>query len=103
MIADFFTFAFTMVVLLAFFLVRLLLAPIDFILAQLIPNYGNALQSVQGFFNIISNVIGWVISFSGIPVAALSLLAAYLIFKYTVPLQIYFLKLAGKWYARLKP
>lgn len=103
MIADFFTFMFTMLVIIAFSIVKIILLPIDLLLGALIPDYGNALNSVTEFFDMITTVIGWVISFSGIPAATLTLLASYLIFKYTVPVQVWFIKLAGKWYSRLKP
>ena len=67
------------------------------------PDLSNALNSVAGFFQVVSNGIGWVISASGIPSTAIAIIVATMVFRLTVPLGVATVKLAIKWYDKLKP
>ena len=84
-------------------LVSVLLTPIDNVITSLLPDLSSALTSVGNFLNICTRSIGWVISLTGIPSTALSLIVLYFTFKLTAPLSFYLIKLALSWYNRIKP
>lgn len=85
-------------------LVNVLLTPINLLISQFLPQeITDGLNSIGGFFQTISNGIGWVVSASGIPSTAIAIIVATMIFKLTVPLLVHATKLAIKWYDKLKP
>lgn len=85
-------------------LVNVLLSPINLLITNLLPQeVVNGLNSIGGFFQTISNGIGWVVSASGIPTSAIAIIVATMVFKLTVPLLVHATKLAIKWYDKLKP
>ena len=83
-------------------LVSLLLSPIDALIEQFLPDLSNALDGLTNFFGYITQYIGWVIDFAGIPSTVITLIVAYYTFKLTVPLVVSTVKLALKWYNTLK-
>lgn len=84
-------------------LVSLILTPIDNLIQTALPDLSNALTAVGNFFNLISNVIGWVVSATGLSNETLSLIVMYFTFKLTAPMLFYMIKLAINWYNKLKP
>ena len=84
-------------------LVSLILAPIDNLIQSALPDLSNALTAVGNFFNLISDVIGWVVSATGLSNETLSLIVMYFTFKLTAPMFFYMIKLALSWYNKLKP
>lgn len=85
-------------------LVGVLLAPINLLIEGVLPQEViNGINSIGGFFQTISNGIGWVISASGIPPTALALIVATLVFKLTAPMLVHAVKLALAWYDKIKP
>jgi len=84
-------------------LVSLILAPIDNLIQSALPDLSNALTAVGNFFNLISDVIGWVVSATGLSNETLSLIVMYFTFKLTAPMLFYMIKLALSWYNKLKP
>lgn len=85
-------------------LVSILMAPINLLINNLLPQEViNGLNSIGGLFQTISDGIGWVVSASGIPPTAIAIIVATMIFKLTVPLLVYAVKLALAWYDKLKP
>lgn len=85
-------------------LVNFLLTPINALITSLLPQtVVDGLNSIGAFFQIVSNGIGWVISASGIPTAAIAIIVATMTFKLTVPLLVHATKLAIAWYDKLKP
>ena len=84
-------------------LVSVLLAPIDLLIDNALPDFSSALSSIGGFFQVVSNGLGWVVSASGIPSTAIAIIVATMLFKLTVPLVVHTTKLALKWYDKLKP
>lgn len=97
------TFIFNVIVGTVFLLLKLILAPIDYIISQAFPALSNGLTAVGGFLTIVAQGLGWAISASGIPYFAIALLASYFIFKLTVPINLWLIKLALSWYRTLKP
>lgn len=85
-------------------LVTVLMAPINLLIQQLLPQeITNGLNSIGGFFQLISNGLGWVVSASGIPASAIAIIVATMVFKLTVPMLVHATKLALAWYDKLKP
>lgn len=84
-------------------LVDILLYPINLLIQNAMPDLSTALNSIAGFFQVVSNGIGWVISASGIPSTAIAIIVATMVFRLTVPLGVATVKLAIKWYDKLKP
>lgn len=84
-------------------LVSLILSPIDNLISSLLPDLDNALTAVANFFNLVGQSIGWAISTLGLSSEALSLIVLYFTFKLTAPIAFYMIKLAIKWYDKLKP
>lgn len=84
-------------------LVNLLLAPIDLLIEQFLPNVSDALNSVSSFFNWVGNLLPWGVSWFGLDSKIIALFVSYITFELTVPLAIHTVKLAIKWYDKLKP
>jgi len=84
-------------------LVKLILLPIDLVIATVLPDLSTALSSFGQLMSYISLHIGWVISFTGLSHDSISLIVMFLEFKLTAPIMFYTIKLALKWYDRLKP
>ena len=84
-------------------LVSTILTPIDNLIDSALPSLSGALDSISAFLNICTQSIGWVISLSGIPPSAISLIVLYYGFKLTAPMLFYMIKLALSWYNKLKP
>lgn len=83
-------------------LVNTLLYPIDALINATMPAISSALSYVSGFFQWLSNLLPWAISWFGLDSSIILLLVGYLTFKYTAPLIIHTIKLALKWYNKLK-
>lgn len=84
-------------------LVNLLLTPIDNLIASAIPELSAAFDMISALFNQLVSVVPWVMSWLGVSTTVITLLVSYLTFKMTVPLAIHTVKLAIKWYDKLKP
>lgn len=83
-------------------LVNLLLVPIDNLIAQFLPGVNEAFTMVGNLVQQLCNIIPWVMSWMGVSTAVVSLLVAYLTFKMSVPIVVHTVKLAIKWYDKLK-
>jgi len=84
-------------------LVNILLYPIDLLIETALPDLSTALNSIGQFFNLISRGLGWAISVTGLSSEALSLIVLFFTFKLTAPILFSTIKLAIKWYDKLKP
>lgn len=84
-------------------LVNGLLTPIDFIIDSAIPSLGDALDMVANFFSWVSNLVPWAMSWFGMSATVVGLFVAYITFELTVPLAVHTIKLAIKWYDKIKP
>lgn len=84
-------------------LVNVLLTPIDAIITSALPSLATALTAIASFLNVITSSIGWVLSVFGLSSECLSLIVVYFTFKLTVPVVISSIKLAIRWYDKLKP
>lgn len=84
-------------------LVNLLLTPIDTLISQFLPGLDNAFTMVGNLVQQLCNIIPWVMSWLGVSSIVISLLVSYLTFKMSVPIVVHTVKLAIKWYDKLKP
>lgn len=84
-------------------LVNIILSPIDLIISSAFPALGDVLASINSFFALASQGLGWVIGLTCLPPLAFQLLLLYYTFILTVPLAISSLKLVIRWYNALKP
>jgi len=85
------------------FLIHLILLPIDTIIATLLPDLFDAFSAIADYLSLIFTNMGWVLSISGIPPAIIALVVAYVVFKLTLPINVWFFKLAIGWWNKLKP
>lgn len=86
-----------------FFLMKIILMPIDMLIKAALPDLNNALVSVSDFFSLIGTGLGWAIGAAGIPYSVIALIGTYYIFKLTLPVNIWFMKLGMKWYKMFRP
>ena len=84
-------------------LVNLLLYPIDALIDSTMPSIADGLSLVSNLFNYIASVIPWSISWFGFSATVIGLFVAYTTFELTAPLIVHTVKLAIKWYNKLKP
>ncbi|MCX4364267.1 MAG: hypothetical protein OSJ70_00650 [Bacilli bacterium] len=84
-------------------LVNVLLSPIDALIAKVFPSIDYGLTAIGSFFDWVLGFIPWAISYFNFPQAFLTMFVGYMTFKYTVPLGVHTVKLAIKWYDKIKP
>lgn len=84
-------------------LVSLLLKPIDLLIDQFLPDLSNALDMFNSFISYVSSYMTWAVSWTGLNSTVRGLIVAYFTFILTVPLLVSTIKLALKWYDKLKP
>lgn len=83
-------------------LVSILLYPIDALIDSALPSLSNMISAVGTFLGICTSSIGWVLSCLGINGTIIGIIVVYYTFKLTAPLVVYAIKLAIKWYDKLK-
>lgn len=84
-------------------LVSLLLSPIDSLIDTALPSLSSAINAIGNFLSLIGQGLGWAISVTGLSSECLSLIVLFFTFKLTVPFVVYTVKLAIKWYDKIKP
>lgn len=87
---------------LVIYLVNLILYPFDTLISNFIPGYADSTSLITNMLNNALNYINYLLDSFGFESVTILLLVNYLIFKITVPLQIWVVKLAIKWYDKLK-
>lgn len=83
-------------------LVYIILAPIDAMILEYLPDLSNAFTAVADMLNLIGQGIGWAISVTGLSSATITLIVAYYSFKLTAPMFMYMIKLVLAWYDKIK-
>lgn len=84
-------------------LVNILLAPIDLAIKAALPDLSSAISAVGSYFGLALQNVGFAISLTGLSSTAISIIILYYTFKLTLPLTFATIKLAIKWYDKLKP
>lgn len=83
-------------------LVNILLLPIDSLINSTMPAIADGLNAVASFFSWVSNLMPWGISWFPINSAVITLFVGYMTFSLTAPLVVSTVKLAIKWYDKIK-
>lgn len=83
-------------------LVQLILYPIDLLINQYMPGLSEAFNLVSNFFDLIGDIIPFVLSYTGLTVELISMIVDILVFIYTLPYLVHSIKQAIKWYNSLK-
>lgn len=83
-------------------LVNLILSPIDNLINSAMPSIATAISYINDLLDNLLGFIPWILSWFHLPSAFISLLVGYFTFKLTLPLTIHTIKLAIKWYDKLK-
>jgi hypothetical protein len=83
-------------------LVSILFAPIDALIMNVLPDLSNAFTAIGNLFNYSLQSLGFVVSLTGLSQSTLSLIVMFLTFKLTAPILFSTIKLALKWYDKLK-
>lgn len=102
MIETILTLAFSLFMRLVFILINVITIPIDALIASVLPGLSDALGNVGDYLTIVTSSLGWAISVTAIPPPMIALIGFYYIFKLTVPLNLYMLKLAAKYWMTVK-
>lgn len=84
-------------------LVSILLAPVDLAISAALPDLSSAISAVGSYFSLALQNIGFAISVTGLSSTAISIIVLYYTFKLTLPVTFYLVKLAIKWYDKIKP
>lgn len=84
-------------------LVNVLLLPIDLAIKAALPDVSSAISSIGSYFNLALENVGFAISITGLSSTAISIIILYYTFKLTLPITFATIKLAIKWYDKLKP
>jgi len=82
--------------------VAIVLVPIDAIVDTFLPQIDDYATALEGFLDSITSYLGWAIDASGIPYPIMILVAVFLVFKLSAPLQVYVIKNGLQWYRALK-
>lgn len=84
-------------------LVNVLLTPIDLAIKTALPDLSSAISAVGSYFQLALDNVGFAVSLTGLSSTAISILVLYYTFKLTLPITFATIKLAIKWYDKLKP
>lgn len=84
-------------------LVTIILAPIDLLITQFLPDLSNVLGYVGQMFEYATTFLGYIVDLTGLSKEAISLIILFYTFKLTVPLMVHAIKTAIKWYNAIKP
>lgn len=87
---------------LVMFLINILLAPIDQIIAYYIPTLDDAFSLINSYIDKLIEYSGFVVSYSGLTTTTINIIIVLLVFYYTVPLMIHGIKLSIKWFKTLR-
>lgn len=83
-------------------LVNLILTPIDLLINSMLPSLGELLDYISSFFDMLGEVVPFVISYTGLNPLILSAIIDLTYFILMAPLAINTIKLAVSWYNKLK-
>lgn len=84
-------------------LVNILLTPIDTLINSVFPGISNVLNTVSDFFGQILGFIPYILSWFHLPDYFITFVIGYWVFKLSVPIVVHTVKLAIKWYDKIKP
>lgn len=83
-------------------LVNVLLTPINNLIVKFIPDLTDIFTTIYACFDLVFDGLGWFLDASMISSQTITLIISCLTIRFTLPLAIYTVKLALKWYSKLK-
>lgn len=83
-------------------LISVLLAPINLLITNMLPDFNNMLTIVGNFFSQVGTYAGYILDSFLISNEVISFLILYWVFKLTFPFLVSSIKLVVKWYDKLK-
>lgn len=85
-------------------LVTVVLAPIDLIIEQFLPDLSSAIGAIGGLFEYcLGSVFGFVVDSTCLSTETLSLIVLFYTFKLTAPILVSAAKSSIRWYNAIKP
>lgn len=84
-------------------LVNLILSPINSLISSYLPDLANVFTTIHSACTILFSGLGWWKDALMLSTETISLIITYWTIKLTLPLIISTIKLAIKWYDKLKP
>ena len=84
-------------------LVNMLLAPIDLMITNTLPDVSSAFDAFNALVDYVISCIGYAVDASGLSSTAINLIIIYFTFILLSRPVVYVIKLALKWYDTLKP
>lgn len=84
-------------------LVKVVLSPIDLLIENSLPSLASGISAIGNMLAYASDMLGFVVSLTGLSSATLSLIVTYYTFKLTIPIGVSAVKTCIKWYNALKP
>jgi len=86
----------------AILLISLVLYPINALVTSLLPSLTTTFAAIDTLLETVADGIAYGVSYSLLPPLALQIIVLYYTFILTFPLAIYFIKVAIKWFNKLK-
>ena len=83
--------------------VIVILKPLNAIIVTAIPGTDVLIDYISSFFEYISNLIPWVVSYLGLDPALLNLIVGFIVFRISTTLLVNMIKFGLNWYKALKP
>ena len=81
---------------------KIILAPIDTLIMQLLPDVSTMIGHISNFLTMCFSSIGWVLDIFAIPSGAISLIISYFVLKYSIHLTVVLVKIIFSWIRGLK-
>lgn len=95
--ADIFVDMFEFLIGVLIFMLDVLLYPFNLLVVTYMPSLDDALLTIAEYFDYAATYLGWLFEFTGFPVLAITLIASYYFFVFSVSMGSYSFKLLLKW------
>ena len=76
---------------------NIILYPFGLLIASVMPGLDSGLSALSQYFSYAQTYMSWIFSAFAIPAEAISIIAAYYLFSFTVSFGTWAIKLAFKW------
>lgn len=77
--------------------IKVIMFPIDALINAFMPNFNSVVAIVHSMYTYAGTYITWLINATGITATALSLIAGYIVFRYTTTLVMWLVKVVTHW------
>lgn len=83
-------------------LISLVLTPLELLIENALPSLSDALTMIGSFFDYVSGFTPVVISYTGLTTATISIIVMLILANLNIPLVVHTVKLAIKWFDKIK-